>query len=209
MRQRDHADSQRRWLAEETARLMAEQGIAETERARRKVAEKAGIDNKRLWPSNEEVQEALLAYRRLFWRPDQAANLLQRREQALAAMRHFAPFAPRLVGALGDDYPDPDQPVRLHLFAEAVDEIVLALLNQGIPWRDRQEQRRFADGTRRSLPLLTFMAGDTPIELLALPTLARSNPPLSSRDERPERGLDEAGVARLVEEARGLMALAR
>ncbi len=124
-------------------------------------------------------------------------------------MRHFAPFAPRLVGALVDDYPDPDQPVRLHLFAEAVDEIVLALLNQGIPWRERQEPRRFADGTRRSPPLLTFMAGDTPIELLVLPILARSNPPLATRDERPERGLDEAGVARLVEEARGLTAMAR
>ena len=61
MRQRDRVDSQRRWLAEETARLMAEQGIAEPERARRKVAERAGIDNRRLWPSNEEVQEALLA----------------------------------------------------------------------------------------------------------------------------------------------------
>ena len=48
MRQRERADSQRRWLAEETARLMAEQGIAEPERARRKVAERAGIDNRRL-----------------------------------------------------------------------------------------------------------------------------------------------------------------
>ena len=31
--------------------MMAEQGIAEPERARRKVAERAGIDNRRLWPS--------------------------------------------------------------------------------------------------------------------------------------------------------------
>ncbi len=209
MRKRDHATSQRRWLAEETARLMAEQGIAEPERARRKVAERAGIDNKRLWPSNEEVKEALLAYRRLFWKPDQTKSLRRRREQALAAMRHFAPFAPRLVGSLIDDYPDPDQPVRLHLYAEAVDEIVLTLLNQGIPWRERQEPRRFADGTRRSPPLLTFFAGDTPIELLVLPTLAHSNPPLATRDERPERGLDEAGVARLVAEAGGLTAEAR
>ena len=209
MRQRDRATNQRRWLAEETARLMAEQGIAEPERARRKVAERAGIDNKRLWPSNEEVQEALLAYRRLFWRPDQAAALLQSREQALAAMRHFARFGPRLVGALADDYPDPDQPVRLHLFAEAVDEIVIALLNQGIPWRERQEQRHFADGSRRFAPILTFIAGDTAIELLVLPTLARSNPPLATRDEKPERGLDVAAVERLVAEARALTALAR
>jgi len=209
MRQRDRAETQRRWLAEETARLMAEQGIPEPERARRKVAERAGIDNKRLWPNNEEVQEALLAYRRLFWRPDQGATLLQRRGQALAAMRHFARFGPRLVGALIDAYPDPDQPVRLHLFAETVDEVVLALLNQGIPWRERQEQRRFADGTRRVMPVLTFIAGDTPVELLVLPTLARSNPPLALRDERPERGLDEAALGHLLDEARGLTGSAR
>ena len=73
---------------------MAEQGIAEPERARRKVAERAGIDNRRLWPSNEEVQEALLAYRRPFWRPDQAATLLQRRALALGAMRPLSRLGP-------------------------------------------------------------------------------------------------------------------
>ena len=39
--------------------------------------------------------------------------------------------------------------------------------------------------------------------------LAHSNPPLATRDERPERGLDEAGVARLVAEAGALTAEAR
>jgi len=199
MHHRDRAGTQRRWLAEEAARLMADQGIAAPEQARRKVAERAGIDNKRLWPSNEEIQEALLAYRRLFWRPDQGAALNRRREQALMAMRHFHLFRPRLIGDLAADYPDPDQPIRLHLFAETPDEVIYALMNQGIPWRERQEQRRFADGSRRLLPVLTFLAGETAVELLVLPLGARSNPPLNPLDERPERGLDEAALGRLLE----------
>lgn len=205
MRHPDQAVTQRRWLAEETARLMAEQGIRETERARRKVAERAGIDNKRLWPSNEEVQEALRAYRRLFWRADQKRALAHRRRQALAAMRHFAAFSPRLGGALTDSYSDPDQPVRLHLFVEAVDEVVYELMNQRIPWREGQEQYRFADGSRRFLPLLSLMAGDTPLELLVLPRGSRSNPPLDPIDERPLRGLDAPALARLLEEAESVL----
>ena len=199
LRQRDRAETQRRWLAEEAARLMAEQGITEPERARRKVAERAGIDNKRLWPSNEEIQEALLAYRRLFWGPDQAAALNRRREQALMAMRHFHLFRPRLIGDLAADYPDPGQPIRLQLFAETPDEVIYVLMNQGIRWQERQEQRRFADGSRRLLPVLTFLAGETAVELLVLPPGARSNPPLNPMDERPERGLDEAALGRLLE----------
>lgn len=199
MQHRERAETQRRWLAEEAARLMAEQGIAEPERARRKVAERAGITDKRRWPSNDEIQDALLAYRRLFWRPEQAAAMERQRQQALAAMRHFHRFRPRLIGSLATDYPDPSQPVRLLLAAETVDEVVLELLNQGIRWRERQEPRRFADGSRGFLPVLSFLAGDSPIELLVLPRTARSNPPLDPMDERPERGLDEAGVAALLD----------
>ncbi|HPB74531.1 MAG TPA: hypothetical protein PLY96_04670 [Chromatiaceae bacterium] len=198
MQHRERPETQRRWLAEEAARLMAEQGIAEPERARRKVAERAGIADKRRWPSNEEVQEALLAYRRLFWRPEQTAAVDRQRQQALAAMRHFHRFRPRLIGSLATDYPDPSLPVRLLLAAEAVDEVVLELLNQGIRWRERQETRRFADGSRGFLPVLSFLAGDTPIELLVLPHTARSNPPLDPMDDRPERGLDEVGVTALL-----------
>lgn len=198
MQHRERPETQRRWLAEEAARLMAEQGIAEPERARRKVAERAGIADKRRWPSNEEVQEALLAYRRLFWRPEQTAAVDRQRKQALAAMRHFHRFRPRLIGSLATDYPDPSLPVRLLLAAEAVDEVVLELLNQGIRWRERQETRRFADGSRGFLPVLSFLAGDTPIELLVLPRTARSNPPLDPMDDRPERGLDEVGVTALL-----------
>ncbi|NCA88404.1 MAG: hypothetical protein EOM92_05650 [Gammaproteobacteria bacterium] len=197
MQHRERAETQRCWLAAEAARLMAEQGIAEPERARRKVAERAGITDKRHWPSNEEIQEALLAYRRLFWRPDQAAAVDKQRQQALAAMRHFHRFRPRLTGTLATDYPDPSQPVRLLLGAETVDEVVVELLNQGIRWRERQEARRFADGSRGFLPILSFMAGDTQIELLVLPRTARSNPPLDPLDERPERGLDDSAVTRL------------
>lgn len=198
MRHRERTQTRRRWLAEEAARLMAEQGIVEPERARRKVAERAGIDDKRQWPSNEEIHAALQAYRRLFWRPDQGAAVSRQRQQALMAMRHFHRFGPRLSGSLATDYPDPAQPVRLQLFAETIDEVVLDLLNRGIRWRERQESRRFADGSRGFLPVLSFLAGDTALELLVLPRSARSNPPLDPLDERPERGLDTAGVSRLL-----------
>lgn len=58
VRNRSHVQRQR--LAYEAARIMVDQGVREFDRARCKAAERAGIGDRRLWPKNEEIQEALL-----------------------------------------------------------------------------------------------------------------------------------------------------
>ena len=164
MVQRNRSKAQRQRLAYEAARIIAEQGVRELDRARRKAAERTGIANKRFWPSNEEIQEALLVHRRLFQGERQAAELRRLRTQALAAMRTFSRFQPRLVGPLLTGAADANQGVRLHLFADNSDDVVLDLLNQGIPWKERESFLRFGGGVRRAHPVLAFVAGETPIE---------------------------------------------
>jgi hypothetical protein len=200
MSQRHRASPKRLQLAYEAARIMAEQGIAEFERARRKAALRTGISDRRLWPTNEEIQEALLAQRRLFETGRQAEDLRRLREQALAAMRQFDDFNPRLVGPVLTGVADGRQGVRLHLFADSPEEVVLMLLNQGIPWQERETSLRFSGGVRRSHPVLVFLAGETRIELVVLPLAARRNPPLDPVSERPYKGANVREVARLLAE---------
>lgn len=195
---RNRSQAQRQRLAYEAARIMVDQGVQEFDRARRKAAERAGIDNRRLWPNNEEIQEALLQQRRLFRGEEQEQGLKRLREQALAAMRAFADFSPRLVGPVLAGSADPKQGVRLHLFTDNPEDVVLALLDQGIPWQEREAMLRYSGGLRRAHPVFAFFAAETPFDLVVLPLAAQRNPPLDPVRERPERGAGAVEVARLV-----------
>jgi hypothetical protein len=191
---------QRGRLAYEAARILAEQGNQAFDRARRKAAERTGILDRRDWPTNEEIQDALLEQRRLF-QPERAAGDLHRlRQQAVAAMRTFARFLPRLVGPVLSGTGDLRQGVRMHLFAESPKDLVFALMDQGIPWREREEALRYSGGVRRVEPVFSFVAGGIPFSLVVLPPQAMRNPPLDPVTERPERGASLEAVRGLLGE---------
>lgn len=197
---RSRCSPQRYRLAYEAARILAEQGDQAFDRARRKAAERTGIQNRRDWPTNEEIQDALLEQRRLFQSGRDAADLHRLRQQAAAAMRSFSRFLPRLVGPVLSGAGDLRQGVRMHLFAESPKELVFALVDQGIPWQERDEALRYSGGVRRVEPAFAFVAGGIPFTLVVLPLQAMRNPPLDPVTERPERGADLEAVRRLLDE---------
>lgn len=112
-------------------------------------------------------------------------------------METFAVFTPRLVGPVLSGSANRIQGVRLHLFADNPEDVVLALLDRGIPRQAREKVFRYGGGMRHTHPVFTFRAGDTAFELVVLPLWARRNPPLDAISERPERGAGVAEVARL------------
>jgi hypothetical protein len=194
-----HPSPQRARLAYEAARILAEQGDQAFDHARRKAALRIGALNRRDWPTNEEIQVALLEQRRLFAPEPAQGELRHLRTQAVAAMGVFAKFRPRLVGPALAGTGDPRQGIRLHLFADSPEEVVFVLCDQHIPWQEREEPLRFGGGVRRVLPAFAFVAGDIPFRLVVLPIQALSNPPLNTVTDRPERGADLAAVRRLLE----------
>ena len=191
---RDRASALRQRIAYEAARIMVEQGGGDFERARRKAAERTGILDRRCWPSNEAIQEALLTQRRLFRGESHARDLERMRGVALDAMRSFQGFSPRLVGPVLSGAGRPEEGVSLYLFAERPEEVVFALIDQKIPWEEHERSFRYSSGERQTHPVFRFVAGDTPFELIVLPRTALRNPPLDPVTERPERG---AGIADL------------
>lgn len=195
---RDRPSAVRQRMAYEAARIMVEQGLSDFERARRKAAQRTGVVDRRSWPSNEAIQEALIAQSRLFGGEARERGLRHLRAEALKAMRAFESFSPRLVGPVLTGAGQEQLGVALLVFAENPEDVIFALLDQHIPWHERERSVRFSDGERRTYPVFLFMAGDVPFELTVLPVQALRNPPLDPVTERPERGADIAEVERLL-----------
>lgn len=187
-----------RRIAYEAARIMAEEAVTDFDRARRKAAERTGILDRRHWPTNEAITEALLTHRRLFVGDAETLRLRRLREAAVQAMHSFRAFSPRLIGPLLNGAGPVDVGVQLYLFADCPEDVLFALLERRIPWHERERSVRYANGERHNHPVFRFVAGETPVELIVLPSAAHRHPPLDPITERPARGADIAEVERLL-----------
>ncbi len=198
MSERDRINPSRRRMAYEAARIMIEQDLSDFDRARRKAAERTGIPDRRNWPANDEIQDAILAQRRLFREESDERKLERLRGEALQAMEVFRAFSPRLVGPALTGGGMVERRVQILLFADCPEEVVFALMDRRIPWHERSRSFRYSGGERRDHPVLRFVAGDISYELIVLPRQALRNPPLDPVTERPERGADIAALERLL-----------
>jgi len=186
-------------VANEAARIMVDQGILDLRVASRKAAARLGITDRRIVPEQKAIEQALLDYQRLF-RGDQHPKQLRRlRKEALRAMEAFRKFDPRLVGSVLSGTAVSTSPVEIHLFADSAEEIAFHLMNQGIPWEDGHTTSVLADGQRIAIPIFGFEAGNTRFRLLAFPTAALRQRPLSPVTRRPEPRASIREVRKIVE----------
>ncbi len=190
----------RRHIAHHAARMLAEQECLDFQDARRKASARLGCRDQRQLPDNREIEQALREYQQLYLRDSQSAALKQLREVAIQAMRSLGAFDPHLTGPVLDGTANANCPVRLHLFADTSEEVTLHLLQRHIPAEQREIRLTYARGVKVNRPIYHFWAGDARIELIVLPLTDRSNPPINSLNERPDRGASLARVETLLEQ---------
>ena len=164
-------------VAEEAARIIREQGIRDYLLAKRKAAERLGIDDRTALPRNAEIAEALSAQQRLFGGEAHVENLKALREAALEAMRLLEPFGPRLVGPVLEGTATPHSDITLHLFADAPEEVAFHLMEIGVRYRTGDKRLRLASGQHASFPSFTFESGGTMVEATVFPTGALRQAP--------------------------------
>ncbi|KAF1700975.1 hypothetical protein [Pseudoxanthomonas suwonensis] len=202
-RARQHAEARqgerRRRLAHEAARLMAESGIRDYQQAKRKAASRLGIHDEASQPRNQEIDEALREYQRIFLGPAQADAVRIRREAAGRAMEFFASFQPRLVGPVLDGTADARSPVSLHLHADDPEAVPRFLDEHDIPAQSRGRRVRLDRDRDLATTAWVFEAEELVFELTVLPVDVLRQAPLSPLDERP---LARASLVQL----RGLLA---
>ena len=85
-------------VAQETARIIVNQGIRDFGLAKKKAAERLGLRDRGSLPGNAEIEAAIGEHLELFRRESHADFLQLMRRVALSAMELLSPFTPRLVG---------------------------------------------------------------------------------------------------------------
>jgi len=184
-------------LVQEAARIMAVEGVRDFSQAKRKAALHLGAPSTTNLPQNREIQTALHEYQRLFGGERQHIAIRTLRETALEAMQFFAPFRPRLVGAVLDGSANAKSSVDLHCFAETPEDVVLFLIDQGIPF-DTEEKRLRFDEDYEFIPTHHFVAGEIPIQLTVFTGRGRQHPPRSPVDGRPMQRAGQREVEALL-----------
>lgn len=191
-------ERQRDEIAQIAARMLIDGEADDFGSAKRKAAAQVGAHDQRTLPDNLQVQAAVIEHQRLF-EPDEIVERTRSlREAALAAMRFFAEFEPRLVGPVMHGTPYAHSPVTLHLFSDELERVIRKLLNQRIPYHLDEQTRRVGRRDSETYPVLDTAMGEADFELVVMPVVRLHHPPLSPLDGAPYRRLDAVALAALL-----------
>lgn len=172
-------------LAHLAARMVAVDGINDYLVAKRKAAERLGVNNRQQLPSNQEIEQALADYQRLFQSDTRPRLLQQLREIALQAMEMLSSFRPQLAGSVADGTAGRQSEIQLHVYADAIEEIAMQLIDRGIPYESCERRIRLNAATVNPYPAYRFLAEGYPVVVIIFPIKDRNQTPLSPTDGRP------------------------
>ncbi len=195
------ASQVRQHIAREAARILVESGNRNFLQAKRKAAQQLGISDARNLPGNDEIEQALMDYQRLFRSHVQPGHLRRLRETAAEGMRFLGHFSPRLVGPVLEGTADQHSEVTLHLFADQVEQVGAFLLERGIPNELGDRRLRMPSGEYVRIPEFRFLAGDVPVALTVFSGPGARQPPLSPVTGKPMRRAALREVEALLEVA--------
>lgn len=154
----------RQLIAQQAARMMAEDGISDFAYAKKKAGRQLGALDNSILPSNAEIETELKLYNALFLSDEQPENLRDLRNNALFTMQLLERFNPHLTGAVLDGTAGILSETHIHLFADSIKEVEMFLLNQQIPFDVNQKSYRIMnDGkrdkkgeSRKTVPVFTL-----------------------------------------------------
>lgn len=188
-------------IAQEAARILCTEVSSDYGLAKRKAAERLGLDTRAGLPSNAEVQDALLEYQRLFGGATYRAMLTELRQTAVRAMKLLAAFEPRLVGGAVTGAVTGAHRLQLHVFSEKPEALDWFFENRGIGFEADEREYRYPDGSRKTIPLLRFDAGGVGVDVAVFPPGEERRAPLSQADGLPMKRLDLVAAEQLLAEA--------
>jgi hypothetical protein len=188
-------------IAAIAAKLVAVEGISDYHLAKKKAALQLGIATNRNLPSNQEIEQALIAYQNLFLSDKHVSRLKEFRLQAIQAMKLLADYKPRLVGPVVSGTATTASEIVLHLYLDQVEKLGLFLTEQGIPAGLSERQVKINSKQTSSYPAYRFIAGGTPIVLIIFSEKDKNMKPLSYIDGKPLKSADLNEVMKMLDAA--------
>lgn len=163
------AKNLRRLIAQQAARMIAEEGLTDYSKAKRKAARQLGGDEEHGLPSNTEIEQELRLHHAIFHKDAQPQLLFELRSEALQVMRMLERFNPHLSGAVLDGTAGRYADTELHLFADSLKDVEMFLLNKNIPYETDEKMYRFA-GEKHRLPVFVLNGAQGSIRLIIFET---------------------------------------
>lgn len=139
----------RQLIAQQAARMMAEDGVSDYGYAKKKAGRQLGVMENSMLPSNTEIEEELKLYNMLYLSEEQPENLRDLRVNALYTMQLLERFNPHLTGAVLDGTAGMLAETHIHLFADSVKDVEMFLLNQKIPFNVNEKSYRMMNDGKR------------------------------------------------------------
>lgn len=162
------AQQMRELIAQQAARLIAEDGIQDFAQAKRKAAQQMGAPDTRNLPTNAEIDQALRVFRGLFQKEEHEELLRELREQALEAMQLLESFNPYLTGSVLTGAAGRHSDINLLLYTDSPKELELFLLNRQIPYRLGERRIGAGEGARQvPVFMLTGMGAEVNAAVLS------------------------------------------
>jgi hypothetical protein len=190
----------RQLIAQSAATILAESGQRDFAAALCKATARHNVSDQRNLPNHLEIEAALLEHQRLFRGTSQPQFLQQIQQTALQAMDMFADFHPCLVGPVLNGTADQHSPVYLHLFADTAEEVLIFLLQQGVPFEQGERRVRYSNGTADVRPKFSFIAGEQEIQLTVFAPQDRRRSPQSPVDGKPMQRVNRSQLIKMLEE---------
>ncbi len=191
-------DRARLVLAQEAARIIAEQGIADFRLAKTKAAERLGMRDRGSLPGNAEIDRALGEHLLLFGRESHFDLLVLLRRAALSAMEILAPFTPRLVGPVLHGTAAANSSVSLHVFADHAELVGERLQQHSVSYRSCETRLKSRRDLIASFAGYRFLQDDAEIEATVFPVDGLRQAPISPIDGKPMKRADARAVEELL-----------
>ena len=161
---RENSDHIRQMIAQQAARMMAEDGINDFAYAKKKAGKQLGVSEARVMPTNAEIEDEIRLYHEIYNADEQPLELAKLRQAALMTMQLFAKFDPHLTGSVLDGSAGKFSQTNIHLFADSAKDVEMFLLNQQIPFESSEKSYRVSDKpskdkkekVRKTVPVFTL-----------------------------------------------------
>jgi hypothetical protein len=161
---RENLDHIRQMIAQQAARMMAEDGINDFAYAKKKAGKQLGVSDGSVLPTNAEIEEEIRLYHNIYNADEQPLELAKLRKAALMTMQLFERFNPHLTGSVLDGTAGKFSQTNIHLFADSAKDVEIFLLSQQIPFDSSEKSYRVSDKpskdkkekVRKTVPVFTL-----------------------------------------------------
>jgi hypothetical protein len=154
----------RQLVAQQAARMMAEEGISDYAFAKKKAGRQLGVVDLNCLPTNGEIADEIKIFHEIYHADEQPEALKQLRIDALTVMQMLKKFSPHLTGTVLDGTAGLHAETHIHLFADSLKDVEMFLLNRQIPYETTEKSFRVSHekrGTkkgneRKKVPVFTL-----------------------------------------------------